>query len=74
VARTAALDGTASRWTRDQGFFADHGLWAPSVRLFRRLGLGSKATLASLCFLVPLVLVMTVWLRAVRAVQPQAGP
>ena len=67
VARPAALDGTASRITRDRGFFAYHGLWAPGVRLFRRLGFGSKATLVSLCFLVPLLLVMTVWLRDVRA-------
>ena len=58
VARPAALDGTASRLTRDRGFFAYHGVWAPGVRLFRRLGFGAKATLVSLCFLVPLALVM----------------
>jgi methyl-accepting chemotaxis protein len=49
------------------GFFAFHGPWAPGVRLFRRLSFGSKAALVSLCFLVPLVLVMTVWLREVLA-------
>ena len=67
VARPAALDGTASRMNRDRGFFAYHGVWAPGVRLFRRLGFGAKATLVSLCFLVPLALVMGVWLREVNA-------
>ena len=67
VARPAALDGTASRLTHDRGFFAYHGVWAPGVRLFRQLGFGTKATLVSLCFLVPLALVMGVWLREVNA-------
>ena len=48
------------------GFFAYHGLWAPGVRLFRRLNFASKATLVSLCFLVPLLLVTGTWLREVH--------
>ncbi len=57
----------ASATRKRAGFFAYHGPWAPGVRLFRRLSFGWKATLVSLCFLVPLALVMTVWLREVAA-------
>ncbi len=49
------------------GFFAYHGIWAPGVRLFRRLSFAWKAVLVSLCFLVPLALVMGTWLREVQA-------
>ncbi len=49
------------------GFFSHHGVWAPGVRLFRRLSFGWKAALVSLCFLVPLALVMGTWLREVHA-------
>ncbi|MGE0312278.1 MAG: methyl-accepting chemotaxis protein [Lautropia sp.] len=37
------------------GFFAWHGIWAPGVRLFRRIGFGAKAVIVSLAFLVPLI-------------------
>lgn len=43
--------------TRDRsgGFFAHHGIWAPGVRLFRRLTFAAKAMIISLAFTVPLV-------------------
>jgi len=37
------------------GFFAYHGLWAPGVRLFRRLRFLSKAMIISLAFTLPLL-------------------
>ena len=40
---------------QDGGFFAHHGLWAPGVRLFRRLAFTAKATIISLAFIVPLI-------------------
>lgn len=39
---------------RVSGFFAHHGLWAPGVRLFRRLNFASKALVISLTLIVPL--------------------
>ncbi len=39
----------------DAGFFAHHGLWAPGVRLFRRLRFSAKAVIISLAFVVPLL-------------------
>ncbi|MBP6902866.1 MAG: cache domain-containing protein [Burkholderiaceae bacterium] len=38
-----------------QGFFSHHGIWAPGVRLFRRLGFRAKAALVSLVLLLPLL-------------------
>ncbi len=37
------------------GFFAHHGVWAPGVRLFRRLRFSIKALIISLAFAVPLL-------------------
>jgi methyl-accepting chemotaxis protein len=37
-----------------RGFFAHHGVWAPGVRLFRRVGFRAKAVLISSVFLVPI--------------------
>lgn len=34
-------------------FFRHHGVWAPGVRLFRRLQFSTKATLVTLMFLLP---------------------
>ncbi len=45
------------------GFFAHHGLWAPGVRLFRRLRFRSKALLITLAFLIPLAMLLVVYLR-----------
>ncbi|WP_290867551.1 methyl-accepting chemotaxis protein [Aquabacterium sp.] len=36
-------------------FFRYHGVWAPGVRLFRRLGFRAKAMTISLAFLIPLM-------------------
>jgi methyl-accepting chemotaxis protein len=40
---------------RDEGFFAHHGIWAPGVRLFRRLRFGAKAVIISLAFMLPML-------------------
>jgi len=40
----------------DDTYFRHHGVWAPGVRLFRRLGFRVKAGLISLVLLLPLVL------------------
>jgi methyl-accepting chemotaxis protein len=52
---------------RHHGFFAHHGVWAPGVRLFRRMGFGGKASLISLAFLVPLVVVAWTWMAGINA-------
>ncbi|HOW47850.1 MAG TPA: methyl-accepting chemotaxis protein [Rubrivivax sp.] len=44
-----------------RGFFAHHGIWAPGVRLFRRLGFTAKALTISLAFTVPMA-VLLAWL------------
>jgi len=49
---TAALPDVR---TAQGGFFAHHGLWAPGVRLFRRLRFTTKAVIISLAFLLPLL-------------------
>jgi len=40
---------------RGNGFFAHHGVWAPGVRLFRRLGFTAKAVIISLAFMLPML-------------------
>lgn len=40
----------------EDAFFRHHGLWAPGVRLFRRLGFRVKAALISLVLLLPVLL------------------
>jgi methyl-accepting chemotaxis protein len=40
---------------RGSGFFAHHGIWAPGVRLFRRLGFSAKAVIISLAFMLPML-------------------
>ena len=42
-------------------------MWAPGVRLFRRMGFAGKASLISLAFLVPLVIVAWTWLSEINA-------
>ena len=44
---------TAERDTRKDGFFTHHGIWAPGVRLFRKLDFKLKAGFISLAFLIP---------------------
>jgi len=43
------------------GFFAHHGAWAPGVRLFRRFGFRFKASIISLCFVLPLLVAAGAW-------------
>ena len=38
------------------GFFRHHGMWAPGVRAFRRVGFAAKAASISVAFLVPLAM------------------
>ena len=52
----------------DAGFFAHHGLWAPGVRLFRRLKFMSKAVIISLAFMLPSG-ALVVWLLMTHADQ-----
>ena len=44
------------------GFFAHHGVWAPGVRLFRRLRFSAKALIISLAFTAPFLGVLG-WLQ-----------
>jgi hypothetical protein len=44
---------TVSNRSVDVGFFHHHGLWAPGVRLFRRLNFRAKALIISAVFLLP---------------------
>ena len=45
-----------TRTTRLREFFRYHGLWAPGVRLFRRIGFRSKAIVLTIVFLIPISL------------------
>ena len=63
---------TPSRSTgTESGFFAHHGVWAPGVRLFRRLRFSAKAMIISLAFVVPL-LGLIGWQLALHAEQANA--
>jgi methyl-accepting chemotaxis protein len=44
-----------ARSNDNSGFFAHHGLWAPGVRLFRRLHFSAKALIITLSFVLPTV-------------------
>lgn len=46
---------------RGEGFFIHPGLWAPGIRSFRALRFSAKATIISLAFMVPM-LVLQDWL------------
>ncbi|UUX97140.1 methyl-accepting chemotaxis protein [Aquabacterium sp. J223] len=48
-------------------FFRHHGVWAPGVRLFRKLGFRAKALLVSLAFLLPLLFLLKAYLDNVAA-------
>ena len=54
-------------------FFQHHGVWAPGVRLFRRLQFGAKAGWISLAFLVPIVLLLLAYVRTSQATIDFAG-
>jgi methyl-accepting chemotaxis protein len=50
------------------GYFTHHGVWAPGVRLFRRLNFRAKSAVISVLFLIPIVVLSGVYLRQVNAV------
>jgi len=56
-----------SRVDTGVGFFTHHGVWAPGVRLFRKLQFGAKACWISLAFLVPLLLLAAAYIRTSQA-------
>ncbi|CAN5921070.1 hypothetical protein BH11PSE8_BH11PSE8_43530 [soil metagenome] len=47
-------------------FFAHHGIWAPGVRLFRKVNFTSKALFVSLAFMVPITLLLVAYLRTTQ--------
>jgi methyl-accepting chemotaxis protein len=47
-----------------RGFFAHHGIWAPGVRLFRRLGFTAKAVTISLALMLPMLALLGWLLQA----------
>ena len=51
----------------DDGFFIHHGIWAPGVRLFRRLDFTVKALIVSICFMVPLSALLVAYLGQAAA-------
>jgi methyl-accepting chemotaxis protein len=57
---------------QDSGFFEHHGIWAPGVRLFRRLHFASKALIISLAFTVPLLGLLAWQLKAQSESEMQA--
>ncbi|MDD0809322.1 methyl-accepting chemotaxis protein [Curvibacter sp. RS43] len=56
-----------SQATSPSHFFQHHGMWAPGVRLFRKLQFGAKAGWISLAFLIPLVLLALAYVRTSQA-------
>ncbi|MBL8363233.1 MAG: cache domain-containing protein [Rubrivivax sp.] len=73
---STALAGTPGATATDraaplEGFFRYHGVWAPGVRLFRRLRFATKALIVSLAFVVPLVglIAQGLWAEGERAMQ-----
>ncbi len=48
---------------QESSFFEHHGLWAPGVRLFRRLRFRDKALAITLAFMVPFGMLLVVYLR-----------
>jgi methyl-accepting chemotaxis protein len=53
-APSAVPDASSQRRVSLTDFFRYHGIWAPGVRLFRRVSFSVKSALISLAFLVPL--------------------
>ncbi len=64
------IASTALPTSSKAGFFSHHGVWAPGVRLFRQIRFPAKVGVISLCFVAPiLVLVSMIW----NAVPHNAG-
>ena len=47
-------------------FFAHHGVWAPGVRLFRKVNFTLKALFVSLAFMVPITLLLVAYLQTIQ--------
>ena len=47
-------------------FFAHHGIWAPGVRLFRKVDFTSKALFVSLAFMVPITVLLVAYLQTIQ--------
>jgi methyl-accepting chemotaxis protein len=47
-------------------FFAHHGVWAPGVRLFRKVNFTTKALFVSLAFMVPITLLLVAYLQTIQ--------
>jgi hypothetical protein len=60
AARPAGAAATPARGGWGE-FFKYHGVWAPGIRLFRRIGFRAKATLISTIFLLPMALLAWVY-------------
>ena len=48
----------SSKHLQDAGFFSYHGIWAPGVRLFRKLRFTTKASIISIAFMLPMLLLV----------------
>ena len=77
LSRAGAADA-GEKSTRLLEFFRYHGVWAPGVRLFRLLRFRTKATLISLGFLVPMLMLGWLFYASIAetiafATQEQAG-
>ncbi|MCH8180871.1 MAG: hypothetical protein IIA02_13955 [Proteobacteria bacterium] len=53
---SAAHNAAQRNSTRLHEFFRYHGIWAPGVRLFRRIGFHGKALILTAVFLIPIAL------------------
>jgi methyl-accepting chemotaxis protein len=74
--RPAGIGATAPQARPPGGlieFFRHHGIWAPGVRLFRRLNFRAKALLITLVFVLPLVCVFSIYLPTAQAELRTAG-
>jgi methyl-accepting chemotaxis protein len=61
---SAVAANTPSSSSNFGEFFSHHGVWAPGVRLFRRVGFAAKAALISVVFLVPIGSLLVAYLSA----------
>jgi methyl-accepting chemotaxis protein len=72
VMPAAGPDPVSSQPAPGGGFFAHHGIWAPGVRLFRKLSFTAKAAVISLAFMLPM-LGLVGWLLKTQADQAWAA-
>lgn len=63
---STATQALAGRSGRD-GFFAHHGVWAPTVRLFRHLSFGPKMLVILAMLVVPLSVLLSELVVSARA-------